>query len=59
MRSEVQRRLAWRNTFAPGPTKDMIQVEDLTPTKTNLLLFTTKNVGIFSAEIKGSIKRRK
>ena len=38
MRSEVRRRLVCRNTFAPGPTKDMIQVGDLTPTETNLLL---------------------
>lgn len=45
MRSEVRRRLARRNTFAPGPTKDMIQVGDLTPTETNLLLLTTKKCG--------------
>ncbi len=45
MRSEVRRRLVCRNTFAPGPTKDMIQVGDLTPTETNLLLLTTKKCG--------------
>lgn len=48
MRSEVRRRLVCRNTFAPGPTKDMIQVGDLTPTETNLLL----------PEIKESIKKK-
>ena len=42
MQSEVRRRLVCRNTFAPGSTKDMIQVGDLTPTETNLLLLTTK-----------------
>ena len=45
MRSEVRRRLVCRNTFAPGPPKDMIQVGDLTPTETNLLLLTTKKCG--------------
>ena len=45
MRSEARRRLVCRNTFAPGPTKDMIQVGDLTPTETNLLLLTTKKCG--------------
>ena len=45
MRSEVRRGLVCRNTFAPGPTKDMIQVGDLTPTETNLLLLTTKKCG--------------
>ena len=45
MRSEVRRRLVCRNTFSPGPTKDMIQVGDLTPTETNLLLLTTKKCG--------------
>ena len=48
MQSEVRRRLVCRNTFAPGPTKDMIQVGDLTPTETNLLL----------PEIKESIKKK-
>ena len=45
MRSEVRRRLAQRNAFDPGPQKDMIQVGDLTPTETNLLLLTTKKCG--------------
>ena len=45
MRSEVRRGLVCRNTFASGPTKDMIQVGDLTPTETNLLLLTTKKCG--------------
>ncbi len=45
MRSEVRRRLARRNAFDPGPQKDMIQVGDLTPTETNLLLLTTKKCG--------------
>lgn len=45
MRSEVRRRLARRNTFDPVLTKDMIQVGDLTPTETNLLLLTTKKCG--------------
>ena len=58
MRSEVRRGLVCRNTFAPGPTKDMIQVGDLTPTETNLLLLTTKNVEVFSTEIKESIKKK-
>ena len=48
MRSEVRRRLARRNAFDPGPQKDMIQVGDLTPTETNLLL----------PEIKESIKKK-
>ncbi len=48
MRSEVRRRLARRNAFDPGSTKDMIQVGDLTPTETNLLL----------PEIKESIKKK-
>ena len=45
MQSEVRRRLARRNAFDPGPPKDMIQVGDLTPTETNLLLLTTKKCG--------------
>ena len=45
MQSEVRRRLARRNAFDPGSTKDMIQVGDLTPTETNLLLLTTKKCG--------------
>lgn len=45
MQSEVRRRLACRNAFDPGPPKDMIQVGDLTPTETNLLLLTTKKCG--------------
>ena len=45
MQSEVRRRLARKNAFDPGPTKDMIQVGDLTPTETNLLLLTTKKCG--------------
>ena len=48
MRSEVRRRLARRNAFDPGSTKDMIKVGDLTPTETNLLL----------PEIKESIKKK-
>ena len=45
MQSEVRRRLVCRNTFDPVLTKDMIQVGDLTPTETNLLLLTTKKCG--------------
>ena len=45
MRSEVRRRLARRNAFDPGSPKDTIQVGDLTPTETNLLLLTTKKCG--------------
>ena len=48
MRSEVRRRLARRNAFDPGSPKDTIQVGDLTPTETNLLL----------PEIKESIKKK-
>ena len=48
MRSEVRRRLVCRNTFDPVLTKDTIQVGDLTPTETNLLL----------PEIKESIKKK-
>ncbi len=58
MRSEVRRRLARRNAFDPGSTKDMIQVGDLTPTETNLLFSPLKNVEIFSTEIKESIKKK-
>ena len=45
MRFEVRSRLARKNAFDPGPPKDMIQVGDLTPTETNLLLLTTKKCG--------------
>lgn len=45
MQSEVRRGLARRNAFDSGPPKDMIQVGDLTPTETNLLLLTTKKCG--------------
>ncbi len=45
MRFEVRSRLARKNAFDPGSTKDMIQVGDLTPTETNLLLLTTKKCG--------------
>ena len=48
MRFEVRSRLARKNAFDPGPPKDMIQVGDLTPTETNLLL----------PEIKESIKKK-
>lgn len=59
MRSEVRRRLVCRNTFAPGPTKDMIQVGDLTPTETNLLLLTTKKCGRLLDRDKRINKKRK
>ena len=59
MRSEVRRGLVCRNTFAPGPTKDMIQVGDLTPTETNLLLLTTKKCGSLLDWDKRINKKRK
>lgn len=59
MRSEVRRGLVCRNTFASGPTKDMIQVGDLTPTETNLLLLTTKKCGSLLDWDKRINKKRK
>ena len=59
MRSEVRRRLVCRNTFDPVLAKDMIQVGDLTPTETNLLLLTTKKCGRLLDRDKRINKKRK
>ena len=59
MRFEVRSRLARKNAFASGPTKDMIQVGDLTPTETNLLLLTTKKCGSLLDWDKRINKKRK